>query len=325
MAPLQNESCNASTKEQLEAGMQQLVFLAEFLLLVRPDEETCVKICNYVDTALSYFSEAEQKVASHLLLVDSQSEALITVKKLMQDNLREKQKNLVDLKVQTVALQEAEEKSRGMLQTAELYLENTKERLKLAHEETEKNRAGREIGMHLMILPGLGTIIGAGVLLGYQIALESAENLVAEAQQAVEEYTTEVAGFHDKITHFSQKEQKLKDGINAMNQKIIQTQVQCDELLAFQGDVIMKQSWIRKCLVFLDMLAGKVHAAAVMSHHAFIPELLVDILGDIAQVMGEKGVEAFLENQKIQASVLEISKAVKTLKSRGGKSTLQDY
>lgn len=143
--------------------MQQLVFLAELLLLVRPDEETCVKICNYVDTALSYFSEAEQKLASHLLLVDSQSEALITVKKLTQDNLREKQKNLADLKAQTVALQEAEKKSGGMLRTAELHLENTKERLKLAHEETQKNRAGREIGMHLMILPGLGTIIGRSV------------------------------------------------------------------------------------------------------------------------------------------------------------------
>lgn len=171
----------------------------------------------------------------------------------------------------------------------------------------------------------LSLLLGAGVLIGYQIALESAENLVAEAQRAVEEYTAEVAGFHDKIMHFSQKEQELQDGINVMNQKIIQTQVQCDELLAFQGDVIMKQSWIRKCLVLLDMLAGKVHAAAVMSRHACIPELLVDILGDIAQVMGEKGGQAFLENQKIQTSVLEINKAVKTLKSRGGKSTLQDY
>ncbi|XP_026541232.1 uncharacterized protein LOC113423880 [Notechis scutatus] len=325
MAPLQNESCNESTKEQLEVGMQQLVFLAELLLLLRPDGETCVKIRNCVDTALSYFSEAEEKVASQLLLADSQSEALITVKKLMQDDLREKQKKLVDLKAQIVALQEAEKKSVGMLQTAELHLENTKEKLTLAHEEMENKREGRDIGMHLMILPALGTLIGASVFIGYQIALESAENLVTEAQRAVEEYAAEVVGYHDKFIHFSQKEQELQDGINAMNQKIIQTQIQCDELLAFQGDVLMKQSWIRKCLALLDVLAGKVHVAAVMSHHACFPELLVDILGDIAQVMGEKGGEAFLENQKIQDSVLEIKKAVKTLKSRVGKSTLQDY
>lgn len=174
-------------------------------------------------------------------------------------------------------------------------------------------------------ITNLSFLLGASVLIGYQIALESAENLVAEAQRAVEEYTTEVAGYHDKFIHFSEKEQELQDGINTMNQKIIQTQVQSDELLVFQGDVLIKQSWIRKCLALLDVLAGKVHVAAVMSHHACFPELLVDILGDIAQVMGEKGGETFLENQKIQDSVLEINKAVKTLKSRVGKSTLQGY
>lgn len=174
-------------------------------------------------------------------------------------------------------------------------------------------------------ITNLSLLLGASVLIGYQIALESAENLVAEAQRAVGEYTAEVAGYHDKFIHFSQKEQELHNGINAMNQKIIQTQVQSDELLAFQGDVLIKQSWIRKCLALLDVLAGKVHVAAVISRHACFPELLVDILGDIAQVMGEKGGEAFLENQKIQDLVLEIKKAVKTLKSRVGKSTLQDY
>lgn len=161
MALLQDDHYNSSIKGHFEAGMQQLVFLAGLLLVPQPnEEEACAKTRDCVSKAFHHLSEAEEKLEGRLLLVDSQSEALIAAKKLKQDELQEKKGNVADLTAQIVALQEAEKKSQGMLETAAKHLENTKEQLRLAHEEVAKNRVGREIGLRLMIVPGLGTLIG---------------------------------------------------------------------------------------------------------------------------------------------------------------------
>ncbi|XP_061478095.1 uncharacterized protein LOC133382409 isoform X2 [Rhineura floridana] len=320
MALLQDETYKSSVKEHLEAGMQELVILAGLLLLPWSNEEaTCAKTRDHISKASNHFSESEQKLESRLQLLDSQLEALIAMKKFMEDDLQEKKGNLADLRTQIVALKEGQKKSQEMLETADLHLENTKEQLRLAHEEMAKNHAGRGIGLRLMVLPGLGSLIGAGMVVGYQVALDSAENLVNEAQQAVDLYASEIAGYSDEIAHFSQKEQEVQAEINSTDQRIPQIQAQCDELLVLQRDVTAQQSWIRKCLSLLDLLAGKIHAAEVMSSHACVPESLMDILEEIAGVVGGKD-WAFHADKELQTSVLEISKAVNSLRARAGKS-----
>ncbi|XP_042303345.1 uncharacterized protein LOC121920282 [Sceloporus undulatus] len=255
------------------------------------------------------------------MLVDSQSEALIVMKKLLQDDLQEKNGNLADLRAQIIVLNEAQKKSQAMLEAAELHLENTREQLRLADEEVAKNRVGREIGSRILLLPGFGSLIGAGMVVGYQAALDSAENLVAEAQRSVALCTAEVDRYRNEIAQLSQKEQAVQDGINATSQKILQIQAKCDEVLAFHNAVTTQQSWIRKCLSLLDLLGGKINAATVMSRHACIPGILVDILEEIAGVVeGQHGV-AFCANEEIQTSVLEIKNAVKSLRGRAGGST----
>ncbi|XP_062977749.1 uncharacterized protein LOC134395514 [Elgaria multicarinata webbii] len=326
MALLQDDNYHSSIKEHLAAGMQELVFLTGLMLLPWPyEEETCAKTRDHVSKAFRHFSEAEQKLEYRLQLVDSQAEALITVKKLIQDDLQEKKGNLADLRTQIIALREAEKKSQEMLEAAELHLESTREQLRLAHEEVEKNRVGREIGIRLMALPGLGTLIGAGMIVGYQAALDSAENLVAEAERAVNLCTAEVEGYSNEIVRFSQQAQEVQAGINSTEEKIPQIQSQCDELLAFQKKVTTQQSWIRKCLSLLDLLAGKIHAVEVMSSLACVPESLVDVLDEIGRVVGGKDGEAFHADKEIQTSVLEINRAVKSLRARAGESMPMDY
>ncbi|KAH0630428.1 hypothetical protein JD844_013452 [Phrynosoma platyrhinos] len=326
MVLLQDESYSSSIKEHLVAGLQELMSIAGVLLLPWPhNEEICAKTRDHVSSASHRFSEAEQKLESRLLLVDSQSEALIAMKKLMQDDLQEKNGNLADLRAQIVVFKEAQKKSQAMLEVAELHLENTKDQLRSAHEEVAKNRAGREIGSRMLILPGFGSLIGIGMVVGYQAALDSAENLVAEAQRSVALCTAEVNRYRNEIAQLSQKEQEVQAGINATDQKILQIQAECDEILAFHNAVTTQQSSIRKCLSLLDLLGGKIHAAAVMSRHACIPGFLVDILEEIAGVVeGQDGV-AFCGNEEIQASVLEIKNAVKSLKGRAGGSTSIAY
>lgn len=161
MVLLQDENYDAFLKVTLGAGMQELVLLAGFLLLPQTNkEEACVKIHDHVSKTFCHFSEAEQKLESNLLLVDSQSEGLIAVKKVMQDELQEKKENLANLKTQIATLKEAEKKSKEMLEMAESHVERTREQLKLAHEEVGKNLLGRQIGIRLMALPGFGAFIG---------------------------------------------------------------------------------------------------------------------------------------------------------------------
>nr|XP_028575619.1 uncharacterized protein LOC114591994 [Podarcis muralis] len=325
MALVHDTTYNSSIKEHLEAGMQELVLLTGLLLLPWSNkEEMCAKTHSQVTKASHRFSEAEQSLESRLQLLDSQSEALIAMKKLMQDDLQEKKGDLEDLGTQIVALKEAEKKSQEMLETAALHLEHTEEQLRLACEGVARNRVGREIGLRMMALPGLGSFIGAGMAIGYQAALDSAEKLLIEAQQAVDLCTAEVAGYSDKITRLSQKEQKVQTGINSANQRIPQIEAQCGELLALQREVTMQQSWIRNCLSLLDLLAGKIHAAEVMSSYACVPELLVDVLEEIAAVVGGKDGSAFQADKELQASVLEINKAVNSLRARAGKNVSTD-
>lgn len=161
MVLLQENGHNAAIREDLAVGMQELTLLVKLLLLPWPyDEETCAQSRHHVAKASHHFSEAEQKLEAHLLLVDSQLEALVTVKKLMQDDLREKQGDLADLRTQIAALQEAHQKSQEMLEAAESHLESAREQLRLAHAEVMKNRVGRGIGTRMIMLPGLGSLIG---------------------------------------------------------------------------------------------------------------------------------------------------------------------
>uniref|UniRef100_A0ABM5FIG2 Uncharacterized protein n=1 Tax=Pogona vitticeps TaxID=103695 RepID=A0ABM5FIG2_9SAUR len=315
----QENSFNSAVRDDLAAGMQELTFLVRLLLLPWPyDDEACAQSRHHVTKASRHFSEAGQKLEAHLLLVDSQLEALVTVKKFMQDDLQEKKEDLADLRTQITALQEAHKKSQEMLEAAESHLESTREQLRLAHKEVVKNRAGREIGIRLMIPPGLGSLIGAGLAVGYQAALDSAKNLVAEAQNAVNQSLAEIAGHKDEMAHLSQKEQEVQAGINTTDQKFSQIQAQYEEVLAFQREVTTQQSYIRKGLSVLDLLAGKIQAAAVLSSHACIPEFLVDILEEIGGVVGGQEGAAFHSDKEIQASVLEINKAVTSLRARSG-------
>nr|XP_034960962.1 uncharacterized protein LOC118080140 [Zootoca vivipara] len=325
MALVHDTTYNSSIKEHLEAGMQELALLAGLLLLPWSNkEEMCAKTRGHVTKGSNHFSEAEQSLESRLRLLDSQSEALIAMKKLMQDDLQEKKEDLADLGTQIVALKETEKKSQEMLETAGLHLEHTEEQLRLAREGVARNRAGREIGLQMMALPGLGSFIGAGMAIGYQAALDSAEKLVIEAQQAVDLCTAEVAGCRDKIARLSRKQQKVQTGINSANQRIPQIEAQCGELLALQREVTVQQSWIRSCLSLLDLLVGKIHTAEVMSSYACVPEFLVGVLEEIAAVVGGKDGAAFHGDKELQASVLEINKAVNSLRARAGKNVSID-
>ncbi|XP_060126984.1 uncharacterized protein LOC118080140 [Zootoca vivipara] len=368
MALVHDTTYNSSIKEHLEAGMQELALLAGLLLLPWSNkEEMCAKTRGHVTKGSNHFSEAEQSLESRLRLLDSQSEALIAMKKLMQDDLQEKKEDLADLGTQIVALKETEKKSQEMLETAGLHLEHTEEQLRLAREGVARNRAGREIGLQMMALPGLGSFIGrsspepaslepevvpsryqnispqpipsipldeiltdlsillgASMAIGYQAALDSAEKLVIEAQQAVDLCTAEVAGCRDKIACLSRKQQKVQTGINSANQRIPQIEAQCGELLALQREVTVQQSWIRSCLSLLDLLVGKIHTAEVMSSYACVPEFLVGVLEEIAAVVGGKDGAAFHGDKELQASVLEINKAVNSLRARAGKNVSID-
>ncbi|KAJ7317299.1 hypothetical protein JRQ81_003461 [Phrynocephalus forsythii] len=321
MVLLPDSNHHSAIREDLAVGMQELAFLVRLLLLPwLYDEQTCAQTRRHVAKASRHFSEAEQKLEARLLLVDSQLEALLTMKKFIQDDLQEKKGDLADLRTQIAALWEAHRKSQEMLEAAEAHLAGTKEQLHFAHEEVAKNRAGWEIGTRMMILPGLGSLIGASLVVGYQAALDAAENLVSEAQQAVDQNLVEIAGHKDELARLSRKEEEVQAEINTMDQKISQIQAQCGEVLAFQREVTTQQSGIRKCLSVLDLLAGKIQAAAVMSSHTCIPEFLMDILGEVGTVVGGQEGEAFQNDKEIQASILEINKAVNAMRARAGES-----
>ncbi|XP_008120162.1 uncharacterized protein LOC103281112 [Anolis carolinensis] len=314
MAFVQDDKYNRFIRKHSAAGLQELVSLAEILFLPRPhSEEICNKTRDRINNASYHFSEAERQVESHLSQVDSQSEAMIAVKKQMQDDLQEKKGSLADLRAQMVAIKEVQKKSQAMLESAEVHLENAKKQ----YEETKKEEE-EDIFYQTLLSVGVGPVIALLTLPSLEAARKSAENHIAEAQEAVVQSIAEVDGYRNEVAQLSQKEQEIQAGINTAEEKISQIQAEHDEILAFHNTVTTQQTWIRKFLSLLDLLGGRIDASAVMYSPDCTPDSLVGILEEIAGMVAGQDAKSFCAYEEIQALVLQINKTMQSLKATAG-------
>ncbi|XP_065419188.1 GRB10-interacting GYF protein 2-like [Chrysemys picta bellii] len=280
-----DEGYKLVVRDRFEAGMRELVCFTQHLLEAEADPDAHGKIRERIEAASREMSAAEEELGRQLKTVDATTEELVAKKKSLQDEQEEKKGNLERLRIQLDSCRRSERETREMLERAKGHLGEMQAELQRQREEAERNRLQRDIGIGLMFIPLLGTIAGS-VLVGCgQVALDAAEKAAREAQDAVNRHTNEVSRYSAEVFRYEEQERQAEAEIAANKERLAQIDAERQALAVLQGEIITLQNGLRKCVTFMNGLAGKVCVAKRLTEDLLIYEELANILGEVVQHM----------------------------------------
>ncbi|XP_065419192.1 uncharacterized protein LOC135974686 [Chrysemys picta bellii] len=278
-----DEGYKLVVRQRFEAGMRELVCFTQHLLEAEADPDAHGKIRERIEAASREMSAAEEELGRQLKTVDARTEELIAEKKSLQDEQEEKIRNLDHLRIQLDSCRESESKAREMLESANRHLGEMQAELQRQREQADSNRQIRDIGIGLMFIPIVGTIAGSIMVGCGQVALDAAEKAAREAQDAVDRYTNEVSSYSAEVCRYDEQERQVEAEIAANEQRLIQINAEQQALAVLQGEIITLQNGLRKCVTFMNGLAGKVRVAKRLTEDLLMFEELASVLGEIVQ------------------------------------------
>ncbi|XP_044837337.1 uncharacterized protein LOC123344901 [Mauremys mutica] len=270
-------------RDRFEAGMRELVCFTQHLLEAEADPNAHGKIRERIQAASREMSAADEELGRQLKTVDSRTEELVAKKKSLQDEQEEKKGTLKRLRIQLDSCRGSEREAREMLERANRQLGEMQAELQRQREEAERNRLTRDIGIGLMFIPIVGTIAGSIMVGCGQVALDAAEKAAGEAQDAVNRHANEVFSYSVEVCRYEEQERQVEAEIAANNQRLAQIDAERQALAVLQGEIITLQDGLRKCVTFMNGLAGRVRVAKRLTEHLLIYEELANILGEVVQ------------------------------------------
>ncbi|XP_032655184.1 uncharacterized protein LOC116835984 [Chelonoidis abingdonii] len=278
-----DEGYKLVVRQRFEAGMRELVCFTQHLLEAEADPHAHGKIRERIEAACREMSAAEEQLGRQLEMVDARTEALVAEKKKRKDEQEEKKENLRHLRIQLDSCRRSEREAREMLERANGHLREMQAELQRKRAEADSNRLTRDIGIGLMFIPLLGTIAGSIMVGCGQVALDAAEKAAGEAQDAVNRHMNEVSRYSAEVCRYDEQERQLEAEITANEQRLAQIDAEQQALAVLQREIVTQQNGLRKCVTFMNGLAGKVHVAKRLTEHLLIYEELANILGEIVQ------------------------------------------
>ncbi|XP_067394704.1 uncharacterized protein [Emydura macquarii macquarii] len=304
-----DEGYKLVVRGHFEAGMRELVCFTQYLLEAEADLDACGKIQKQIEAASRELSAAEEELGRQLAIIDKTTEELVVKKKSLQDEQDEKKQSLARLKIELDSCCESERKVREMLETAKKYLCEMQAELQRRKDESWNNQLVRDIGIGLMFIPILGTLAGSIMVGCGHTAMNAAERAAHEAQDAVNRHTNEESTYSAEVCRYTEQQRQMEAEIKIIEKRLDQIEPERQALAVEHGEIVALQKGLRKCVTFMNGLAGKVSVTERLTKNLLIYELLAHVLGDVVHHVlplmspgGEAGTE-FLAVGDIQGHI----------------------
>ncbi|XP_044840028.1 coiled-coil alpha-helical rod protein 1-like [Mauremys mutica] len=118
-----------------------------------------------------------------------------------------------------------------------------------------------------------------------EVALDAAEKAAHEAQDAVNRHTNEASRYSAEVCRYEEQERQVEAEIAANEPRLAQIDAEQRALAVLQEEIVTLQDGLRKCVTFMNGLAGKVCVAKRLTEDLLIYEELANSLGEVVQHM----------------------------------------
>ncbi|XP_076866678.1 uncharacterized protein LOC143517763 [Brachyhypopomus gauderio] len=231
--------------------------------------------------------ESEQAASTGLKGLDQHLEELTEVEGKCEQQIRDRQHNLDNLRTEQMSNEKILNDSISALEQARHNLGSAEE----TKRNQEKRRHDAEIvtgvGAGLFVIPIVGWIAGAAMVSAGAVEMSQASDAISEAEEEVRESESQVETYQSKVSDYEFKIYQLELSIRRKHDEVEQIHGEIQQVKEKRESVAEFQEKVRRVVHILSDLSGKTRVVKVQTRRFILQEPVMKMMEDVMKAAGQ--------------------------------------